>query len=144
MRKNGMGRNKRALESAVSELIARELEAVSDALYAEMMCERDYPELAELFERFSREHSANMKRLERALTAVGDGHTISVRANARLPLENDLPSLITSLLSSEREDALKYERLYLADSDGVLGKDIKEILRASRERLSIFETILKT
>ena len=50
MRKGSRYSNENELFSRVSGLIARELEAVSDYLYFSAVCEKEYPELSELFE----------------------------------------------------------------------------------------------
>lgn len=143
MRKRTRCREESELKSALSKLLSRELENVSDCLYFSSVCENDYPELSEFFDGLGREHAENMKLLERALCKLFGGGGVSIRTNANVTPVSNASTLVSKLAEREKEDALFYEKVYLIDR-GELEEPLKEILRASKERLSILENILKT
>ena len=144
MRKRSRCNAENKLRAMVSKLIGREVEAVSDCLYFSAVCEKEYPELSALFDGFGREHADNMKHLEGVLYERGIEYHGAIRANANLICEYNVCSMVKDLISRENEDIILYERLYLVDISNSFDIPIKEILRASKGRLSILENILKT
>ena len=143
MRKN-RARSERALIGAIADLISFELRIVSYTLYFDAVCEEDYPELADTIKRFGAEHSDNIKLLERSVASFGALPSLSIRTGTLTCEERDCESLIKKLIEDENEVALRYERIYLLDSRELFSDSVKKILRASMERLSMLETILKT
>lgn len=143
MRK-GNKRKGNELYTLTSALICRELEAVSDYLYFFAVCEADYPEICEMFDRFGREHAENMKRLEKDLIRLGREYLGDVKAKIVNAPDKNICSVIRYCEKKEKEDRLLYERLYLIDEADLFKYSLKEILRASKERLSILENIQKT
>ena len=144
MRKGSRYSNENELFSRVSGLVARELEAVSDYLYFSAVCEKEYPELSELFDGFGREHAENIRSIERALDRIKVDYTKNLRIKTSALSSDNICYIIKKLLSRENEDVILYERLYLIDKNDRFESLIKEILRASKKRLSILENILKT
>ena len=144
MKKKREQRNERALREMMAHLISREIEAVSDNLYSQALCEKDYPELAKLFESFAHEHSENIKLLGGVLISIEENSHLNIRANAKLPQEKNILIIIKALANNERENLLRYQKLYLLDITDLVGSNINKIVRASKKRLSTLETILKT
>ena len=144
MGKRGRHIRDNTLKFLLSRLAERELEAVSDCLYFSSVCENDYPELSVLFDGFGREHADNMKRIEKALLETKAECHLSVKANVNIVSDGDACTMVKNLAERESEDIILYEKLYLADKCGSFDAHLKEILRASRVRLSILENIQKT
>ena len=144
MRKGFRYSNENELFSRVSGLVARELEAVSDYLYFSAVCEKEYPELSELFDGFGREHAENIRSIEKALDRIKVDYTKNLRIKTSALSLDNICYIIKKLLSRENEDVILYERIYLIDKEDRFEALIKEILRASKKRLSILENILKT
>ncbi len=138
MKRNRGQRVDRDIQKITVEIFCAELSFVSDYLYFEVLYENDYPELAELFECFGREHAKNM----RAFKTV-DARNIHTNSNLT-KASFSVCDVIRALLGKERELKLLYERLYLLCESEELDARIKEILRASELRLSILENIQKT
>lgn len=144
MRKRSRYGRENESELLASRLVVRELESVSDCLYFSAVCQEEYPELSELFDSFGRAHADNMKCLEKVLSGLGAKYLQNIRANAKGLSECKADDMVEYLVSAENENILLYEKLYLIDKTGAFDVPLKEILRASKERLSILENILKT
>ena len=144
MRRSSRYSNENELFSMVSRLLERELCAVSDYLYFSAVCERDYPELSEVFDGFGRERADNIKSIEKALAEPKLNYVKNFRIKTSTLTSDNIFYIIKELIERESEDVILYERLYLVDKEDRFEALIKEILRASKKRLSILENILKT
>ena len=128
-----------------SHLLGRELEAISESLYFSGVAREDYPELADIFCEMGHAHAENTKRLEAMLKCGGRyGFQKKIRINTDKIHKGGIEEMISRSCTRYREDLLSYERLYLLSEEEREEELIKEILRASNERLSILEKILKT
>ena len=117
---------------------------MSDYLYFSAVCERDYPELSEVFDGFGRERADNIKSIEKALAEPKLNYVKNFRIKTSALTSDNIFYIIKELIERESEDVILYERLYLVDKEDRFEALIKEILRASKKRLSILENILKT
>ena len=144
MRRSSRYSNENELFSTVSRLLERELCAVSDYLYFSAVCERDYPELSATLDGFGRERADNIKSIEKALADPKLNYVKNFRIKTSALTLDNIFYIIKELIERESEDVILYERLYLVDKEDRFEALIKEILRASKKRLSILENILKT
>ena len=143
MRKRDNQKGKRGLYSELLALRKSELEAVSEYFLASAFCKEVYPELSDTFVRFSREHSENLFLIEWMRVHFSIDSPCGVKLTfSGMPSGNDR-AMIEALARRERECKLGYERLYIGEVDSESEEEIKKVLRAFDERLSILENIMR-
>ena len=132
------------LKSAVETMMHREFAAMSEYLSASIACEKDYPELSVWFDSAAAERYNNAKRFGGMLESFGGSPSLNLRASLHIAHKEKIKDVIQCLTDKESCDVVDYQKIYLLDSDDRFDFALKEILRASRDRLSMLQSILRS